>query len=181
MPRRTTGVCLWPISAAPIVRVCYEGYFFRARPMVDAAANGPFRQMPRCKLMSASGVLRKSWNATVTTLARSYFTALFRKPKRAANSYLFTFAKTINCRAPGWCEGDKVVGLRRASVQPPYPIPVRHLPPPTFLLTGQGDTAATRRLHWWGDPVAAHERHRRFPGSVGALLPPRNEYLRTRR
>ena len=31
------------------------------------SAVGPFRPMPRCRQMSASWVLRKSWNATVTS------------------------------------------------------------------------------------------------------------------
>ena len=33
------------------------------------------------------------------------------------------------------------------------------------------------RLHWWGDAVTAHERDCCFPGPIGCLRPPGDEYL----
>ena len=38
----------------------------------------------------------------------------------------------------------------------------------------------TSSLHWWDYPITADERHRRLPGSVGLLLPSRDEYLSPR-
>ena len=48
----------------------------------------PLRQMPRCALMSASGVLRNSWNNVDAVMrAMQVFTALLRRPERVADSY----------------------------------------------------------------------------------------------